>query len=171
MKKLICSIVLLCTMIISMNSCASVDITSVKSPDFNKKIDKVFITMKGAEAWMPFFEIFKTNLQDKLKAKSIQTECYVFAPLSLDSENDLLAKINAYQPNIVMTINQTETSQISMRNATYTGRFDVKMFEPLSDKPIWRANMVVYSQMDLSEGAKTSAEKLVAKLKQDKIID
>lgn len=174
MKKIFLSITLLV-----FTSCVTSKITSNKSPDFNEKIEKLFITVRGSDTTKSFFQSFVVQLRKKLNEKNIELKSHYFSPLSLESESEVREKISNYNPNLIMTINQTESRQTINNNGfswgntggTYTGgTFDVKIFQPNSKNPVWRANLIADGGFGLETSAKKAVEKLIEKLIEDELL-
>ena len=77
-----------------------------------------------------------------------------------------------------MMINQTESRQTINNNGfgwgntglNTGGTFDVKIFQPDSKNPVWRANLKADGQFGLETSAKKAVEKLIEKLIEDKLL-
>lgn len=159
-------------------SCATSKIASNKAPDFNEKISRLFVTVKGSDSAKAFFERFTTELDTSLDQKGIESKTYYFNPLSLDPEKEIHENISSYKPNLTMTINQTESRHnvnpygFSLGySSTNTGAtFDVQIFQPNSKTPVWRANLTADSQFGLEISARKACEKLIEKLIEDKLL-
>ncbi len=172
--------------VVAVTGCAT-RISSNKAPDFTEKITKLYVTIKGSEGSSKFVKSFLTNFNAKLNEKGVAVENYYYDPLSLESDEDLQLKIENYQPNLVMVINQTE-SRRTINNgfsggypgsggmgwggsAANTGAtFDVKIYRPNSKTPVWRANLKVDGQFGLASTANKITEKLVKKLMDDQLL-
>ncbi len=154
-------------------SCVTSKITSNKSSDFNKKIGKLYVLVKGTDSAKPFFESFTNELSASLNAKSIESEVKYLDQLSLESENEINQAISDYGGNLLMVINQTESRQTINNNyGAYNtgGTFDVKIFQPNSENPVWRANLKADGQFGLKTSAKKACEKLIEKLIEDNLL-
>jgi hypothetical protein len=180
MKNIFLSLILLV-----LTSCVTSKITSNKSPNFNEKIEKLFITVKGSDNTKSFFQSFVVEFRKKLNEKNIKSKSHYFSPLSLESENEIDDKISNYNPKLIMTINQTESRQTINNNnngfgwgntgwgntgLNTGGTFDVKIFQPNSKNPVWRANLKADGQFGLETSAKKAVEKLIEKLIEDKLL-
>jgi hypothetical protein len=173
MKKIVSFIVVLAFLL---GSCVSSNIRSNKSPDFNEKITKLFIIGKVGEKAKYFYSALATNFVASLKEKGIEVRTFYVDPLSLDSDEDMTKRIALYDPNLVMIINQTESRENVNGfgfggGFTIGGTFDIKMFQPNSKNPVWRANLKADSSVDLKDAAKNANKKLVEKLIEDKLLD
>ncbi len=165
-------------------SCVTSNITSNKSKDLNEKISKLYIIVKGTEEAEPFFKSFTAELGNTLKLKGIESKVKYSDPLSLESDSDVDQNINEYKPNLIMIVNQTESSQTmnsgfnngfgnvgwGYGSSTTGGTFDVKIFQPNSKNPVWRANLKTYGQFGLKSSAKKACEKLIEKLIEDSLL-
>lgn len=177
-KLLIIGILFLAT------SCVTSKITSNKSTDFNEKISKLYIVVKGTDSAESFFESFTAELGNSLTQKGIESKVKYSDPLSLESENDVNQYINDYNPNLIMIVNQTESRQTmnsgfnngfgntgwGYGSSNTGGTFDVKIFQPNSKNPIWRANLKADGQFGLKTSTKKACEKLIEKLIEDELL-
>jgi hypothetical protein len=170
--------------LILLSSCVTSKITSNKLSGFDEKISKLFITVKGSDSSKSFFQSFVVSLRKKLKKKNVELRSHYYSPLSLETENDVEIKISDFGPNLIMSINQTESIQTinnsGFGNNTFGwgfnngyntgGTFDVKIFQPNSTKPVWRANLKANGQMGLGESAEKAVKKLIEKLIEDNLL-
>lgn len=159
-----------------MLSCASTKIESNKDPQFTHKVSKIFITVRSSEGSWGFFRPFIYDyLQPELKKQNVETTVHNFSPLSLESEKDVVAKIVAYQPDVVMSITQTERRSTTGQygNSETGATIDIKMFLPQKENPVWRASLKVDGNFDFASyvAAKRSTTKLIEKMKADGIIN
>lgn len=170
--------VFLIGVLLVITSCATSKITSNKAPDFNEKITKLFIMIKGTDSAEPFFKLFENQLSNFLNIKEIESKTHYFDPLSLESENDVNEKISDYKPNLIMVINQTESRQIMNSNGfgwgfgptNIGGTFDIKIFQPNSKNLIWRGNLTADGQFGLETSAIKASDKLIKKLIEDGLL-
>lgn len=161
-------------------SCVTTKITSNKSADFNEKISKLYIIMKGTESVEPFFKSFSSELVNSLTLKGIESKVVLSDPLSLESEIDVNQKIIDYKPNLLMIIQQTESRQTVNSGFGSSGwgygssdtgaTFDVKFFQPNLKNPIWRGNLKADGQFGLRSSASKACEAFIAKLIEDKLL-
>ncbi|HMV07937.1 MAG TPA: hypothetical protein PK325_03800 [Cyclobacteriaceae bacterium] len=156
--------------------CTSSKIESNKDPQFNQKVSKIFITLRVSEGSWGFFRPFIYDyLQPELKAHKVETIVHNFGPLSLESDKDVVAKIVDYQPDVVMSIVQTERRSTSgtYGNSETGATMDIKMFLPKKENPVWRASFKVDANFDVASyaAAKRATVKLIEKMKADGIID
>tara|TARA_R110002167_G_scaffold177533_1_gene377330 strand:- start:80 stop:619 length:540 start_codon:yes stop_codon:yes gene_type:complete len=170
--------------LILLSSCVTSKITSNKLPGFDEKISKLFILVKGSDSSKSFFQSFVFSLRKELNEKNVELRSHYFSPLSLETENDVEIKISDFGPNLIMSINQTESRQTINTNGfgnnafgwgfnngyNSGGTFDVKIFQPNSKKPVWRANLKADGQMGLEGAAEKAVEKLIEKLIEDKLL-
>lgn len=162
-------------------SCVSSKIISNKSPDFNEKIARLFIKVKGDDKAKPFLDAFAYHLRGHFKEKDIYSKTYYYGKLSLDSESDIKEKIAAYSPNLVLVINQTESKE--SLHFDYVGRtgygaylkntggtFDLQIFQPNSESPVWRGNLETEAYLGFEKSAKKASVKLIEKLIEDGLL-
>ncbi len=160
-----------------LTSCVTSKITSNKAPDFNEKITKLFIVIKVTENTKYFFSSFTTSFIASLKERGIEVKTHYLDPLSLESESDIDEKITLYNPNLTMIINQTESRQtvsvfgFGATGTTTGGTFDIRIFQPSSKNPVWRANLSVDSSLELETAAKKANKKIIEKLIEDGLLN
>ena len=166
MRKLIFAMALLIA------SCVTTKISSNKAPDFNGKIKRLYIVAKGADEAKSFFVRFYQSFGQSLKTEGIVTEYYYFDPLSLEGESSVISKIEAFSPNMVMMINQTEARNYKQywSSSNTGGTFDIRIQVPESKNPIWRANLKADASMGLGEAAQKASNTLLTKLKEDQML-
>jgi hypothetical protein len=157
-------------------SCASSKIDSNKSPEFTQKVSKIYITLRVSEGSRNFFRPFIYDyLQPELKKHNVETTVYDFGSLSLESDKDVIGKINVYNPDVVMSIVQTERRATTgyYGNGETGATMDIKMFLPGKENPIWRASLKVDGNFEIASYAasKKATARLIEKLQQDDIID
>lgn len=172
------------SILLSLLGCTTSKIVSNKSITFNEKLSQLYIVVNGTDSAEPFFKSFTSELVRSLDQKAVKTIVKYADPLSLESENDFNQVINDYKPKLIMTINQTESRQ-TMNNgvnsgfgnfgwgngsSTTGGTFDVKIFQPNSKNPVWRANLKADGQFGLESSAKKACEKLIEKLIEDNML-
>jgi hypothetical protein len=135
--------------------------------------------VKGTDSSKPFFETFTNELSTSLNSKDIESMVKYLDPLSLESEDDINQVISNYGANLLMVINQTESRQTVNNGFGYGwgfggtntgGTFDVKIFQPNSKSPIWRANLKADGQFGLRTSAKKACEKLIEQLIEDSLL-
>ena len=161
-------------MTLTFQSCISTKIESNKSPDFNQKISKIYITVKGSS--QKYMKQLTGYILSGLKSHGVEAVVYYYDPLSLDTEKDILEKIKAYNPDLVMSIGQTEKRATSNyyygTNTTVTGAtLDIKLFIPDKENPVWRASLKTDSDLGVVNASESSAKKIISKMKDDGIIN
>lgn len=161
-------------LLIILSGCVRTNITSNKSPDFTGKIERLYIMVRGSDGAKSFFNSFNNSLSQSLKSRGIETTYHYFDPLSLESDEDVAKKINEFGPNLLMMIQQTESRSTMNQNgwgsANTGGTFDIKLLQPDSKSPVWRANLIADASFGLSVSARRSTEKLIEKLILDKLL-
>jgi len=161
-------------------SCTVTHIDSNKDPNFTKRIGVLHIIVRGSHKSDKYLFTMADYLRDELNKKGIKTTVERANPLSLESDKELMDRINKLNPDALMVINQTETRSTINRNGynvftnsntTSDGAtIDIKLFQPSSDKPFWRANCNSDSQVGQGAGGKKSAKKIIEKLIADQLI-
>jgi hypothetical protein len=158
-------------------SCTVTHIDSNKDPNFNKRIGVLHIIVRGTHQSDAFLFAMADYLHDELNKKGIKTTLERANPLSLESEKEMLDRVNKLNPDVLMFINQTESRRVVSRNPgtmirseTGGATIDVKLFQPSSDKPVWRANCDSDSQTGQAAAGKRSAKKIIEKLIADQLI-
>ncbi|MDO9261667.1 MAG: hypothetical protein Q7U08_06980 [Flavobacteriaceae bacterium] len=162
MKKL-----LLIGLSLLLSNCVTTKIQSNKAYSFNEKISKLYILVRGNDDSRSFYTSFTNDFEKTLNEKGIKYQKYYYDPLSLETEKDIQTKINYFEPNLIMIVNQTESRNTVNQNAfsfgsnsTNTGgTFEVKLFKPNSDNPVWRAKLQADGQFGLSTSAEKASQK------------
>jgi len=161
-------------------SCTVTHIESNKDPNFTKRIGVLHIIVRGSHKSDKYLFTMADYLGDELNKKGIKTTVERANPLSLESDKEMIERINKLNPDALMVINQTEVRKTTSRNgyniftnenSTSNGAtIDIKLFQPSSDKPVWRANCNSDSQVGQGAGGKKSAQKIIEKLIADQLI-
>ena len=161
-------------------SCVVTHIESNKDPNFTKRIGVLHIIVRGIHSSDKYLFTMADYLSDELNKKGIKTTLERVNPLSLESDKEMMDRINKLNPDALMVINLTESRRTINRNGynvftnentTSNGAtVDIKLFQPSSDKPFWRANCNSDSQVGQGAGGKKSAQKIIEKLIADQLI-
>lgn len=161
-------------------SCTVTHIDSNKDPNFTKRIGVLHIIVRGSHNSDIYLFTMADYLRDELNKKGIKTTVERANPLSLESDKEMMDRINKLNPDALMVINQTEARRTINRNgfnilnngntASSGATIDIKLFQPSSDKPVWRANCNSDSQAGQGAGGKKSAQKIIEKLIADQLI-
>ena len=134
LKKLL-SFILFLFLLSTLSNCVS--IKSVRDPNFNKKISKVFVEIDGSNRAENYFENLKFNLNRRFYESDIESIFYMRNALSLDSPEDKNKQIAEYQPDVIFYIIQTSHNTVNGVNSG--GVLELTLVEPGSDKPVWKA--------------------------------
>jgi hypothetical protein len=162
-------------LVFNLCGCVSSKVASNKDPNFNQKLTKIYLVLKTSKYSKDFRELFQKTFLDELSKKNILCFYEVPDPLALETETDLQKRIAEAGADVVMTFTQTESSGATSYR-TFNGGyapsysssvFDVKMFLPNSDRPVWRANIDVGTMGDLSDGGRKTAKKLLEQMIKD----
>lgn len=146
-----------------------ISIESVKDPNFSKKIDKVFVVVKGSDDIQSFLENLCGSIVSDFSRQGIRANYHVFKTLSLESDSVIEEKINRFAPDVVMTIVQTEQSYV---NGVKSGAgFTISLYEPASDKPVWKASLETDTSGYAGVGlAGDISRRIIAQMGKDEII-
>jgi hypothetical protein len=155
--------------------CTVTHIQSNKDPGFTKKIQVLHIVLRGSASTDVLIYTMGDNLRDELNKKGIKTTVERVNALSLETDKEFSERISKLNPDALLMINQTEARKraggysysIGSYNAGAT--FDLKLFQPGSEKPVWRANISIDSQGEGAAGKK-SAAKIIEKMTTDQLI-
>lgn len=127
---------------------------------------------KGAKE---FSYVFKTKFLNELGYRGVTSDYYIADPLALESEMDIKDKVARFNPQVVIVMNQTESKLYQSYNWGASnningGTFDIKIFLPGSDAPVWRGNLEVYGPYGIEGAIDKSVKKLIVKFKEDNLI-
>lgn len=163
----------LCCFFIS--ACTSSKIVSNKAPEFTEKLSKIYLVMRSASGAKEFSYTFKTKFLKALADRGITSAYHIVDPLSLESDKQINEKIFLFNPQVIMVIAQTESQSYSGYNRStsdnvYGGVFDIKILQPGSDAPIWRASLETHGETGIGSSVDKAVKKLVEQLIKDKMI-
>jgi hypothetical protein len=155
--------------------CVTSKIESNKAPDFNEKISKIYLVIKSAKGAKEFSYSFKTAFLHALMEKGVTSDYYIMDELALESDKEINEKISKFNPQLVMTMTQTESKTHSTYNFGGSnnisgGIFDIKILMPRSEKPVWRASLEAFGENGIDRAVEKSVKKLIDKMKIDKLI-
>lgn len=152
-----------------LSGCTSSKITSNKSPEFNDKLSKVFLVMRSGTGSKEFAYSFKTAFLRSLESRGIASAYHIYDPLSLESEKQVSEKIEKFNPQALIIINQTESRGYNAKNVI-GGVFDIRIMLQNSDAPIWRANLDANGESGIEYAVDKAVKKLIDRLIVDKMI-
>ncbi len=154
-------------LLLLVQSCSTVNIASNKQQGYNKQPKKIFIVVNCNKDVNIFCTGLVYGLTNKLTEKGVQSDGYVRDPLSLESEEDRNKRINAYNPEAVLTVQQTLTG-------SGKGVFELTLIDGESRKNVWKSELEVsadsYTSLEDSGVIDKAVKTLVSKLAEDKII-
>jgi hypothetical protein len=116
-----------------------VSLQSVKDPNFNANVSKIFIYLHGAQGANSFFQGIGENLRKGFTDYNITSDTYLDGSLSLTSKSELKSKIKSYNPDLIMQIVQTEYS--TLNGAKSGAKMEISLYTPDSDKPVWKGDL------------------------------
>ena len=169
MKNIYLRYILLLPVIFS--GCITASIDSNKNPEFGEKVERVYITMRGAPESSEFFYFFQRKLSEAFKSRGIDHQFHVFKELSLETEEDIMNRISQFDPQVLMLISQTERrSTVGNINSSPGATFDIRIMQPNSKIMVWRASLKTDTFSNLGEGAQISTKKLIERMELDGLI-
>lgn len=163
---------------ISLTSCTSINVISNKSESFNKRIQKIYIICEGTRNQTTFYSVFRNLMHQALSLRGVDSEIKVKHYLSLETDSAIYAKVNAYRPEVVVVVNQSEAAKMKIVNTGPQGSggyahgygsakamdvFDLIMTEYPKKDPVWRASLEVGSSEDNSFSAEGAVKALIKK--------
>ena len=145
-----------------------VSIKSVTDPNFKKHISRAFVQIRTSESASGFSKDLQRELVKGFERYGIDCRVHDRSALSLEGASDIKKKMEEYNPDVIIIISQTE--QKYYNGATSGGEFELSMYEPNSDKPVWKAVLSSDTSGLGMGGATTVAGKILSKLEEDKLI-
>ena len=164
-----------------LGSCTAT-IKSYKPAAFHKKIERIYVVAKIAENSRGFSTKFETKFRALMSTKGIHTDFELLNLLVVDAEKDLKDRIDNSNADALMVITQTESVTYTSKNIFYSGSsayrkaadgtFDIRMYQPNDEHPIWEGRLKVTSlgYNAIGSVANLSAKKVVENLIRDKVI-
>lgn len=146
MKK----ILLLSLLILVLQSCATVNISSNTDTGYTRKPKKIYIEVRCKKDMNQFCNNLTNGLRIDFKSKAIETESHVYDRLALENEESRNQEIKNYNPEAILLIQQTVTG---IENNT----FELTIIDPIAKKPVWK------SELSTTVGAYGDADQLVKK--------
>lgn len=161
--------------IILLSGCATASIESGESNNVKGPYSKIFILISGSPRADKFIEGFAEKIKQAIADRGTGAEVYVEGRLSLETQKEIDDKINAYNPEVVLIMKQTEALVnggygFGAGKGSLAGTFDLKLFEKTEKRPVWRANMKAYGEYGISMAIEKTSKKFIALLEQDKIL-
>ena len=173
-KHFTSTISFLIIVIFTQYSCSTTKLTSNKSSDFNEKIKSVYIIINTAKSATKFSKAFGEEFKKVLMEKGTTSEIYVIEPLSLDGEKEINEKISAFNPQVLMTIIQTEvqtnTAYMGAMKTFAGGVYDIKITTPQNETAIWRASLEFSVNSPINMTVPGLVKDLIKKMTKDKLL-
>jgi len=167
MKKNFYSAIALLLLFMS-QSCSTVNITSNKQQDYHKQLKKIYIVINYEKGTSTFCNGLLNGLKNKLKEKGVQVESRSRDQLSLETEDELAKRVDAFNPEAVLMIQQTLTGGESQST------FELTLIDKETKKRVWKALFDItadsYSSIQDDGAINKSVKAILEKLTQDKII-
>lgn len=164
---------LACTAVL-LFSCTVTKVASNKDTQFSKRIDTMHIIVNGSASSDVYLYSLADYLRDELNKKGIKATAERPNPLSLESEKEMFARISKLNADVIMIINQTEArsmaSGFGIGSRPIGATIDIQLFDPASEKIVWRANCKSDSQTGQGPAGKQSGKRIIEKLIADQLI-
>ncbi len=151
-----------------LQACVTVKIDSNKEASYTKKPKKIYILISGAKQAKIFCQAFSDGLQSKFNEKGIQSESYVYNPLSLETDSDIDKRINQYSPEALLVIKQKQVH--STNGGVDGGTFELSLIDGATKKPVWKSELDVYGQMGMDDALEKSIATVCKKMEQDQLL-
>jgi hypothetical protein len=170
--------VLLFSVLLLTTACGTSRISSNKSPDFNDKLTKIYLLVKAGKGTTSFAQQFQDAFFAELAKRNIATDGYIVQPLALESDEDIHKKIEKFNPQVLMIMQQTQAERyagvgmnsIYAQNNVNGATFDIKLLLPGSDKPVWRASLESHGDYGILAAVNKSVKRLIDELTQDGLL-
>jgi hypothetical protein len=182
--KTLCKTLLVLAVCLSLSSCASYELSYLKSSSPQPKLTKVYILVKDSLAGVQtnfgtnyqddFMNTLSKNLYNNLLLNGVQDQLNIHSTLySLDSEEDIKLQIKAYAPDVVMHIKREQSAFVSNRYGTRynAGTYSVTLSHPGEKRPFWRAIVQSYYESSFQrKDYHALANEIMDKMKADGLI-
>ena len=153
-----------------LTSCVTAKIESNAADAPNYKMEKVFVLVNTAQENEEYSKEFYSALEVALSKKNIESSAYIRTPLTLDTKEDIDNKINAFQPEHLMIIDQTRMT-IGGGNIVVSSDFQFSIIEYPSNEPTWKGILEVWTHLGIRGSIKKSIRKLMEDLESSKIVN
>src|ERR1700743_3016536 len=112
-------------------SCSTVNIASNKQEGYNKQPKKIYIVISYDKGANVFCNGLVNGLKNKLKEKGIQTDSHSRDQLSLETEDELAKRVDTFNPEAVLMIQQTGTGDSR-------STFELTLIDKETKKRVWK---------------------------------
>jgi hypothetical protein len=164
------------SIILGLAGCATTKIISNKDPEYNEKLERVFIISQlEATLEQDFANAFHKSISSGFKLSGINVAITEVSELEL-GPGDLLKQAGEFEAKTLMTI-QFAGGKKSMDYGIVQiieARFDVSLINMKTEKRVWRADVKFYPRevtTPIEEQAETLATGILNKLKEDGLIE
>jgi hypothetical protein len=124
---------ILIALILILQSCATVNISSNKDISYTRKPKKIYIEVKCKKDMKEFCTDLTNGLRMDLKTKAIATESHVYDELALESEESRNQEIKNSNPEAILLIQQTVTG--------IDNTFELTLIDPAAKRPVWKSEI------------------------------
>ncbi len=172
-----CSILLLLPIL---SSCVSTKIDSQRDESFVKEIKRVYVYSSVRMDEQALAQAFSQVILPQFGSYGIMARSQVRDPLALDEEGFVTDEVEAFNPDVILVLTQTNASATRTWNPgsmsfhdSAEAVYDVSLYDPETDKRIWRAQISTSRDalMTSQEGAaKKIAEKIINQMAVDRLI-
>lgn len=150
------------------SSCVTTKIVSNKDASYTKKLKKIYIICNLGKDESNFNERLFDTLKNNLLRNKIAVEGFIRNPVALETDQDIIKKINDYDPDALMVVKQTHVTYIN--GGPGAGKFEVSLIDKLTQKSIWKAEIDLTGPWWEAASSNSVIEKLIMKLKEDQLI-
>jgi len=153
----------------------SVKVESVKAPDFNGKLLKLYVNLTSSKESSEFIGSFALHLKRELDNHGVESIIHINyeEPLTLDSDNEALLRNissgNAYHADAVLIVEQNETT--SYRSVKVGTVLTVSLYLTSNAKaPVWKCLVKVDNASAFSKIEQATSVKVIKRLQFDQLI-
>jgi|GEM_PF-3226280 len=153
----------------------SVRVDSVKAPELNGKLSKLYLDFRSSTASNHFVSSLAVKLKTELHMHGVDSDVHIDfdEPVTLDSEYEtLVRKISSgstYHADGILMLQQNETG--TYRTVPVASTLTASLYLATDPKhPVWKAVIKITNASALSNLAQTSTDHLIKRLQRDQII-
>lgn len=167
-KNLLLKSIPLLFLILILQSCFSASIIANKDADYNKKIGRIYVVVSSAKNVSHFNDRLLKSLTDQIKLKGVYADGFVRDPLTLETEDDINAKINKFDPEALLIIKQTKITYIN--GGAGGGTFEITLVDKETKKNVWKSTLNLAGAWYSDGTVDTMVNKLLTQMEQDHLI-
>ena len=162
MKKLF----LFAVLVIFASSCATVNLTFNKNPEYHGRVKKIFILLKDIKK-TGFVSQLSLDLPAALQENGIDAKAILVDGLTLENEKDFHKMATDFSADAVITVERAfDNIGASKYGNYYSGGFYVVSLTPFgAEKPVWKANIDTdFEYKNPSKISKRATNQLIVEL-------